>query len=292
LNVDLLAIIAPVFLISAAGFIWAKMGRDFHSEFVTTIVLTFATPSLVFASLTSLEVSLAESGDVLVAQLVIVAATGILGAIGLRLFGNLPTHSYLPMLMFGNMGNMGLPLCFFAFGAPGLALAAVAFAVHSVTQFTIGVSVAAGSASIKQLLRTPVIYGVLASLPFMFTGTRPPLWVANTTEVVGNMLIPLMLLTMGVALARLKLSRLGRSVIFAVLRLGGGLLLALAVTEMFGIDGMARGVIIIMGAMPVAVFNYIFAERYKRAPDEVAAAIVISTAISFVTLPALLLIAI
>jgi predicted permease len=68
--------------------------------------------------------------------------------------------------------------------------------------------------------------------------------------------------------------------------------LALAVTEIFGIDGMARGVIIIMGAMPVAVFNYIFAERYKRAPDEVAAAIVISTAISFVTLPALLLIAI
>jgi malate permease and related proteins len=48
-------------------------------------------------------------------------------------------------------------------------------------------------------------------------------------------------------------------------------------------------VLAIQSAMPVAVFNYLFAQLYRREPAEVAGMIVISTLISFVTLPALLL---
>ena len=301
---ELFAIIAPVFLIVAIGFAWARIGRPFDTEFVTAIVLMVATPCLVFSSLTGLGVDLTLSGEVALAplfasvlfvalalaQFLLLLTWGVVGSLGLRLAGNLPAHSYLPTLMFGNLGNMGLPLSFFAFGAPGLALATVAFAVHSIAQFTVGIAIASGTASLKQLLRTPVVWGVAAAIPFMATGATVPPWIHNTTSVLGNILVPMMLLTMGVALSRLQWPKLGRSSALAVVRLVGGLAFGLIVSEGLGLDGTARGVVIIMSAMPVAIFNFIFAQRYKRAPDEVAAAIVISTALSFLTLPGLLLI--
>ena len=55
---------------------------------------------------------------------------------------------------------MGIPLAFFAFGDEGLALAVAAFSVHSVAQFTVGISIHAGGVHSKQLIRTPVLWGV------------------------------------------------------------------------------------------------------------------------------------
>ncbi|MBX6323857.1 MAG: AEC family transporter, partial [Rhodospirillaceae bacterium] len=103
--------------------------------------------------------------------------------------------------------------------------------------------------------------------------------------------IPLMLLALGVSLARLRVASRGRALALASVRLGGGVVVGVALSWALGLHGAARGVLIIQSAMPVAVFNYLFAQLYRRAPDEVAGAIVTSTAISFLTLPALLLLA-
>lgn len=288
---DLFPIIAPVFITAAIGYAWARLGRLFDAEFVTNIVVTIATPSLIFASLTNLEVDLADSGTIAAVMTVALVLYGLVGMIILRLAGGLPLHSYLPSLMFGNLGNIGLPLSFFAFGETGLSLAVAAFAVHSVGQFTVGISVAAWTVSVRQLLRTPVLYGILISLPFMITGARPPLWLDNTASLLGDLVVPLMLLTLGVALAQLKVTRLKRSVLIAVARLLMGFAVGLFLSEALGLEGEVRGVTIIMTSMPLAVFNFVFATRYQREPEDVAAAIVISTALSFVTLPFLLLIA-
>jgi predicted permease len=191
--------------------------------------------------------------------------------------------------MFPNAGNMGLPLCLFAFGEEGLTLAIVFFAVFSIAQFTIGVSIAAGDLSLKRLLRMPLPYAVLLSMPFVATQTPAPAWLANTLELVGGLTIPLMLLALGVSLARLQVSSLGRSALLAGLRLGGGVLIGVALGWILDLEPAMRGVFIIQCAMPVAVFNYLFAQLYGRKPEEVAGAIVLSTGVSFLTLPLLLL---
>jgi predicted permease len=263
MTADLFAIVVPVFLTAAIGFAWERSGRVFDTDFVTGIVLTIATPCLVFSSLTRLDVSLET-----------------LGAIA---------GSYLPTVMFGNLGNMGIPLAFFAFGDEGLALAVAAFSVHSVAQFTVGISIHAGGVHAKQLIRTPVLWGVLFSLPFMFTRTALPDWATNTVELLASLVVPLMLLTLGVSLARMRLKRLRRSVGFAIARLLGGLAASIVVAELFGLDGIVRSVLILQSTMPVAIFNYVFALRYDREPQDVATAIIISTVISFATMPLLLI---
>lgn len=285
---QLAAIIAPVVVCAGIGYLWARLKRPFETEFVTALVVTVGTPCLVASTLLRLSVDFAALSDMALAALVIFAIVGIVGAAGLRAVG-LPLHSYLPAILFPNAGNMGLPLCLFAFGDPGLALGIVYFAVSSVLQFTIGVGLAAGTVAPGHLARIPLIYAVAISLFMMATGTTLPVWISNTIGLLGGLTIPLMLIALGVSLARLRIASLKLSLAIALARLLLGFLVGVGVARLFSMDGAMAGVLIMQSAMPVAVFNYLFAQMYKRAPEEVAGAVVLSTFLSFASLPLLLL---
>ena len=98
----------------------------------------------------------------------------------------------------------------------------------------------------------------------------------------------MMLIALGVSLSRLKVTSLRRSLGLALLQLVMGFLVALGMASAFDLDPIARGVLVVQGSMPSAVFNYLFAQRYNTAPEEVAGIVVMSTAFSFVLLPFLL----
>lgn len=285
---ELAAIVAPIFVAAGIGFLWARLRQPFEAEFVTNLVTQVGTPFLVFAALTKLPLPMAVIGEMAGAALAAFAGFALIGVAVLRAM-RLPFHSYLPALIFPNAGNMGLPLCLFAFGQKGLALAIVFFAVHSTLQFTIGVSIAAGTANPGRLLRLPLIYAVAVALVFIATGTTVPKWLANTAELIGGLTIPMMLLAMGVSLARLQIASLRRSLTLSLVRLLSGAGVGLGVGWLLGLGQPATGVLAIQSAMPVAVFNYLFAQLYRREPTEVASIIVLSTLISFATVPLLLL---
>lgn len=285
---ELAAIIAPIFVCAGIGFAWARLRRPFESEFVTALVTMVGAPFLVFSSLTRLPLELAAVAEMAGAALLAFAGFALLGIAALKA-ARLSLRSFLPALIFPNAGNMGLPLCLFAFNEPGLALAIVFFAVSSMLQFTVGVGIAAGSADPRRLLRLPLIYAVAAALAVMATGAPVPVWLANTAELIGGLTIPLMLFALGVSLARLQIGSLSRSLALSLVRIFGGAALGFGIGWTLGLSDAARGVLAIQSAMPVAVFNYLFAQLYGREPAEVAGMIVLSTLISFATLPALLL---
>jgi hypothetical protein len=284
---ELAAIVAPTFIVAAIGFIWARTGRPFQSGFVTSLVTLVGTPFLVFSSLTKHDLDLAAVAEMAGATLLAFIGFAIVGIIVLRL-SKLPLNSFLPALMFPNSGNMGLPLCLFAFGEEGLALAIVFFAISATLQFTVGIGIAAGSADPKRLLRMPLTYAVLAALLVLLFDLPVPGWLANTSDLLGGITIPLMLIALGVSLAQLKVSNLGRGLALSLVRLGSGAAIGFAVGTLLGLDERALGVLTIQSGMPVAVFNYLFAELYQRQPAEVASLIIVSTLISFATLPFLL----
>ena len=68
----------------------------------------------------------------------------------------------------------------------------------------------------------------------------------------------------------------------------GGFLIGFGMAQLLGFSGVARGVLILQCAMPVAVFNYLLAQRYDRSPEQVASVVVVSTLLTAVTLPLLL----
>jgi predicted permease len=284
---DVLLIVAPVFVCAVVGYGWVALDRPFNREELTRLIHDIGAPCLVFSQLVSLEVGPELLGRIASGALAIVVATAAVGALLLRVL-RLPAHTYLPPIVFGNSGNMGMPLCLFAFGEPGLALGAAYFATVALLHFTAGVWVWSGRVTLGELLHTPLAYAAVAAVAVLWLDIEIPVWLRNTVRLLGGITIPLMLLTLGAALHDLRLASVPRSLLLATLRLGLGFAAGVAFTEWMGLEGVVRGVIIIQASMPIAVFNFLFAERYGRSPESVASAVVLSTLLAFVLLPFLL----
>ena len=284
----LIPVLVPVFLAIAVGFGWARFRFPFDREFVTRIVTLVGTPCLAFSAITRFDGDLLALGEIALAAAMAIAAFAAIGAVALRLAGQ-PVTGLLPSLILPNAGNMGLPVCLFAFGPAGLSLgfgfAAVVIAGH----FTIGVMLAAGRVDWRELARTPVIWALAAAVLFLALDQPVPAWLANTADLLGGLTIPLMLLSLGVSLASLEVRLLGLSLGLGLLRLGMGAGVGLTLGSVLGLDPVAAGVVALQSAMPTAVYNYLLAARYGGPADAVAGTVVVSTVLSLITLPPLIL---
>ncbi|MSP51984.1 MAG: AEC family transporter [Alphaproteobacteria bacterium] len=285
---ELFSIIAPLFVCAGLGFGWARRKLPFDTQMITPLTMNIAVPCLILASVSTLPVDPRAFGELVAAVIVVLACFMAIGALTLVLTGY-PVRTFLPALMFPNVGNMGLPLCLFAFGDIGLAFGMAWYVIAAVANFSIGIWIASGSSALGSFFKSPILYALAIAFGFMTTGIEPPKWFLNTVRLLGNMGIPLMLLALGVSLSSLKIVGLRRTLALSVLRLGMGFAVGYGVAELFGLTGPARGVLILDSAMPVAVFNYMLAERYGRDPSEVASMVVVSTTLAFLTLPLLLL---
>lgn len=284
---QIFSIIAPVFLCAGIGMAWAKKGIPYETAFVTRLVTIVGVPCLIFSTLVKANITpdgLATMGFASLASVVIFAAIAVPA---LRLC-KLKQRTYLPAMLFANTGNMALPLCLLAFGEQGLALGIAYFAVSALLLFVLGPAIAAGSSNPKGILKIPLVWALLAALLAKFAGVTIFPWLFKTIELLGNMAIPLMLITLGASLASLEVTSLNRSIGLSVFRLTMGFIVGFGLAAVLGYEGAARGVLIIQCTMPVAVFNYLFAQAYGNNPEEVAGTVLVSTGLSFLTLPALL----
>lgn len=284
---SLAPVVTPVFLIALGGYIWARTRQPFDHVLITRLVTLIGAPSLVFSTLTGMTLSLDAIARVGAAALACLFAAGAVGAATLRLAG-MPLRVYLPALTFPNVGNIGLPVCLFAFGREGMALAMVYFAVTTLAQFTLGPAIAAGRINIKSLLKVPFIHAVIAAGAVLALGLAVPQWLSNTLNLLSGITIPLMLMSLGVALAELRAAHFGRAAALSAMRIGLGVACGFAAAAAFGLDGASRGVVVIESSMPAAVFNYLFARMHGNRPDEVAGIILVSTLMAVVTLPLIL----
>ncbi len=290
---ELLAILAPIVISVGAGFIWGKTGTDFPSDFISRIVMNIGTPCLIISVMAKVKVQPEVMGQVALATAIIMTAMGLFGWALLR-WMKLEIATYLPPLVFPNNGNMGLPLCMFAYGQTGLALALGSFMVMMIATFTVGLLIVTTSEGgiLKRMVsiaRQPVIHSMVIAVLLLVTGTELPRWISNTLDLLGGIAIPLMTIALGVSLATLKIHFWKRSLFFSLVRVGGGLLLGFIVCELMGLTGVSRNVVLLQSAMPIAVFNYLLALRYDRNPQEVAAMVLVSTLVAFVGLPFLLM---
>ena len=284
--VQIAAIIAPVAVVVGGGVLWDRLGRPFDTAFVTNLVFYVGAPALVFSTLSELVV-LEEAWRFAGAAALALALFGACGAAALMVL-RLPVRDFVNTLMYPNLGNMGLPLCLFAFGPEGLALAVVFFTVASLMHYTLGIWVLSGRFRPGAVLKAPLVYAAAAAMAMQTAGVAPWSWVANTASLLGNLTIPMLLLTLGVSLSRIRPANVARGSILAALRLGIGVAVGFGLAAALGLSGTARGVLILDAAMPAAVFSYLLAERFNAAPEDVAGTVALSTAAAFAVLPVLL----
>ena len=283
-------ILAPITLITCIGFILGRMSIGLQSRTLSNLVILVATPALVFHTNVSLTVDPATISDLSIAAFASLIIAGCLAFVGLKLVGG-SVQSFLPSLMFPNSGNLGLPLAVLAFGALGTQMGVAYFIVIAMVQHSLGLSIASGSFRIQELVRQPLLYAVVLVLIVLVTGIEVPPVILITTEMLGDMMIPAMLILLGISLATLKVTDLLPALALAVARLVIGVLSGLVVIYVLGLSGIAAGVVFIMASMPSAVVTYVYAERYQQNPNRVAGAVVVSTMLTFLCLPGLLWVA-
>lgn len=280
-------IVAPVFLLALIGVIWDRLGRDFPVAFVSDLAMRLAAPCLIFAALVATDVALETLWRTALAALLAYGLVMALSWAVLRLFG-MPGRIYLAPMSFGNTGNLGLPVALFAFGQAGLDLAVVVFAVSAVLMYPLGIWMVAGGRLKLQFLLEPVVIAVLLAVLFMATGLQLPAWASNAIALVGQMAIPLMLLTLGVALSRLRPSGLGNLVGLALVKVVLCVGAALIAGRLLGLPPLALSVLVLQLVTPVAVTAYLIAQSRGVGAPQVAAFCMVSTLLSVLVLPMVL----
>ncbi|MHC6226023.1 AEC family transporter [Pseudomonas sp. X10] len=284
---ELFAVLAPVFIVAGIGYGWARSGHVYPTDFIARLVMTIGTPSLVLSTLSRTNLDPGAFASMALACVLAMTAMGLLGVLLSRVFRQ-QWRVLVPAFMFPNTGNMGLPISLYAFGDHGLALAVAFFLTLSIFQFTIGLAISGSAASIRDLVRNPIVISLALSMPIIFFDLQLPRWLGNTVDLLGGMTIPLMLLTLGVSLASIRLSHLGNGLLLGGLRILLGAGVGWGLGYALGMEPLAHAVLVVQSSMPVAVFNYLLAVRANRSPEQVANLVMCSTVLSFVLLPAIL----
>ena len=282
-----LEVVIPVFLLAAIGYFWVKLGFEYRVEFVTRLAMTLAVPALVFTSLTQNTINPKFLTEMIIVVCMAYAVVSVLALIFTFIF-KLDLRTFLMPLISGNTGNLGLPLCFLAFGKDGLGYAVIVFAFTSIVAFTFGLWVVSGTRSFKQPLKEPLVPATILGLLFMFYGWEIPKILTNSLNLISQMAIPLMLITLGVAVARLKTQLAFKTLGISISKIMIGTIAGITVGYQFSIPYEAFAVLIIQMSMPVAVTSYLLAEKYGANSEEVAGLVVVSTFLTTFTTPVVL----
>ena len=282
-----LEIVAPVFLLAAIGFAWVKAGFEYRVEFVTRLAMTLSVPCLIFVALMQAEIDTAALTALSLASVVSYAVLTLVVAGLIALLGY-NQRTYQAPLIFGNTGNLGLPLALFAFGDVGLSYAVVVFAVMAIWSFTYGIWITSGGGSAMKAVKEPLVWATLLGGLFLWQGWRTPVFLTNTLELIGQMAIPMMLITLGVAVARLSPGSMTKAVAMAVAKLVICIAIAWGVGRFFDLDETAFAVLVLQVATPVAVTSYLLAEKYGADSQAVASLGVVSTLLSVAAIPLIL----
>lgn len=273
-------------VLALIGLAWHFKGPPFPIDFVTTLVLNITMPALLFHTLATSAVPLASLGGMAVATLLMhIVFTGA-AVLVLKLAGK--DWRLCVAHVVGNTGNLGLPVCFLAFGQEGLAYAMTFFAVQCLLMFSVGDAIYAGNASVSRLLRSPILHAIWLGAMVRSLDLQLPTILMQTTDLLGQVVIPLMLITLGVSLAGMRASRLSSALLWSLIRTGLAACVGFGIAAVTGLEGVARGVLIIETMVPVAVFNYLLALKHGQDSTEVSGLILVTHLGSVIYLPFLL----
>lgn len=287
--IRIVSILFPLFAITALGYFVGKRLKPDMSH-ANKLNMDVFVPALVFAALANKEFQISEYMPLLGATLIMVLGAGVLGWVTARI-AKVDPRTFVPPQMFNNCGNLGLPLAVLAFGDEALAPAVVMFMVSNLLHFSFGAWLLDHNIRIATVWRVPSVLATMAGLVVAVSGIEvwSPLMLA--IKMLGDIAIPLMLFALGVRLNDSRITSVGLGVFAAVVRPVTGMLLAWGVMLLIDLPPREQALLLVFGALPPAVLNYIFAERYHQEPEKVASMVLIGNLFSMLFLPVALALA-
>ena len=283
--IKLFEVLFPVFLSIGIGYWYGKKDAKFDTNFITTFSGNIGLPCIIFYSLTFSNIDFDIFLKFSLLTFVYVGIFSIIGLIVLKLL-NRDIVRLLPPLILPNTGNMGMPLCLFAFGIKGLAIATAMTSTILILHFSLGILLASRKFSIEPLIKCVPVYAIIFSLFFVYYKIPAPKFLENATFLIGYSAIFLVLVSLGVALSKLKVFSFKETLIYSLIRVLVGPIIGFAFVKYLNLTGVEAGVMFIQASMPSAILTYLVAEMYspKEITDSIASTVALSTFLSLFTL--------
>ena len=283
--IKLFEVLFPVFLSIAIGYWYGKKDAKFDTNFITTFSGNVGLPCIIFYSLTFSDIDFDIFLKFSVLTFVYVGIFAIIGIIVLKLL-NRDIVRLLPPLILPNTGNMGMPLCLFAFGIKGLAIATAITSTILVLHFSLGILLASRKFSLKPLIKCVPVYAIIFSLFFVYYKIPAPKFLENATFLIGYSAIFLVLVSLGVALSKLKVFSFKETLIYSLIRILVGPIVGFGFVKYFNLIGVEAGVMFIQASMPSAVLTYLVGKMYspRKITNSIASTVALSTFLSLFSL--------
>ena len=285
-------VLFPVFFIVGIGYLLGKHKSDIDTSFITNYSANFGAPALFIFAITSSGVTYSIFSEYFIYSVIALFCFAITGIIFL-FFMKKDISRELPPFFLPNTGNMGIPICLFAYGSLGMGVAASISSLVVLLHFTANIFLASKKFDIKIILKSPSTYAVIIAVSFLYFDLQMPKFILNTVMLLGYTMIVLILMSLGVSLTQMKVFSLKSSLISSIGRVIVGPIIGFALIKIFNLSGYAAGVLLIQSAMPSAILTYLIASMYspKEIVDNISSMIVVSTLMSLVTIPIIVFIA-
>jgi malate permease and related proteins len=285
----ILGIILPVFSIIVLGWAFARRVRP-DMMIVNRISMNILAPALIFSALATRDFDIAANRMLLVGSVGVVLGSGLLAWPFARLMHADP-RTFVPPVMFNNCGNMGLPLAVLAYGATGFSPMVALFTISNLLHFTLGVWIIDHHARFRNLLRNPMVIATVAGFAFAIVHPPLPEWLSVAIKLLGDALIPMMLLSLGVRLYEVSLDDWPIGLVGGLVCPLTGIATAALLASLLDLDPTQQGLLILFGSLPPAVLNFMVAEQFRQEPGKVASIVLIGNLLSIVFIPVGLMIA-
>ena len=283
----LFEVLFPVFFVVGIGYYLGKKNPKIDTTFITNFAANVGTPAMIIYALNPTNISFEIFKNYFWYYLIAIACFFVVGIIFLYIQNTKDIIRELPPFVMPNTGNMGLPICLFAYGSQGLGVSAAISALIILCHFTLGIFLAARKFSINVIIKSPPFYAIIIAIIILYYDLRLPVFIENTTFLLMYATIFLILMSLGIALTRLKVFSINKAIFSSIGRVILGPIIGYLLILYFGLEGFAAGVLLIQCSMPSAILNYLVGSMYspKKIVDNIASMIVVSTLMSFITIP-------
>lgn len=279
----LLAILFPIFGIVAAGYFYGRKHRP-EMAVANRLNMDVFVPALVFAAMAGKSFDLVAYAPLALGGFLVLATCGLLAWPVSRLLGIQP-KTLVPPMLFNNSGNIGLPLAVLAWGDSALPAAVILFMVENTLHFSFGARLLDPTTRILTLWRIPVVAAAIAGLAVAIL--KIPVWqpALIAIKMLGDVSVPLLLFSLGVRMTDVRFDEWKLAVGSALLRPLAGMAIAAGIIALLGLQGRDAAMLFVFGALPPAVLNFLFAERYQQEPQRVASIVLIGNLSALIFLP-------
>jgi predicted permease len=286
---DIINVILPTFITILIGYV---LGRTIKIDIagVVDIVFYLGLPALAFVSILSQQIIFLDAVKIWASALLVTIGCGLAGWLIFQILREKHSALYLPISL-PNTVNIPFPIISLAYGSAGLFAATLYYIPNVIVIYSLGVFVAAGKGwqhNLKEMLKVPTIYTAIAALILNLGNVTVPSLIVKPLSFIGGMVVPLVVLTLGYNLAKVKINSLPTTLVASLIRVGGGLAIGFLISYLFHMTGIIRDVVILMSAMPAAVNTYLIAAKYKNEPELVASVVLVTTISSLALIPFLL----